>query len=383
MYVFSFLLSAVAFMLLAFSLHLFFTKQGSRMLNVLLGLPLIARLGQVCVFLLISTNYQYLFPLVQQLTIPFFFIAPACSYLYIKYFISRNLNFKRIDYLHLIPFLFGIAHVLPFGKDINWNAVADQIIVRGQFSVQLPTGIIPMEIYNFVKVALSGIYLFASCYLLLTSSFLKGKWNLSKTWICFYLSISSFFKLISFIALGFNLIERSYLNNIWFLIMSSAVMLFMLLFVLYQPRILYGYILISADDIRARQSERTYTNKRNLNEGDAIDQEFLQKMQNIEALMANERLFLQQDFQISDLASSLNIPVHQCSTVINLVVGKNFRDWLNSYRIKYFIEEYPQSASAMTIDAIALQSGFRNITTFYNAFKKETGKMPKTYFRDL
>lgn len=34
----------------------------------------------------------------------------------------------------------------------------------------------------------------------------------------------------------------------------------------------------------------------------------------------------------------------------------------------------------MTIEAIAYESGFKSLTTFYNAFKKETGLMPKAFF---
>ena len=47
---------------------------------------------------------------------------------------------------------------------------------------------------------------------------------------------------------------------------------------------------------------------------------------------------------------------------------------------EYFIAIYPLLLDRLTIEAIANQSGFKSIATFYNAFKKETGLMPTSYF---
>ena len=98
--------------------------------------------------------------------------------------------------------------------------------------------------------------------------------------------------------------------------------------------------------------------------------------------MIHEKPFLNSDFQILDLAHYFKIPTHQCSAMINNLIGKNFRDWINSHRVDYFIKTYPQKSPKLTIDAIAFESGFSSMTTFYRAFKKETGRMPSTYFQD-
>jgi AraC-like DNA-binding protein len=66
--------------------------------------------------------------------------------------------------------------------------------------------------------------------------------------------------------------------------------------------------------------------------------------------------------------------------VINNHIGKNFRDWINSYRITHFLTQYPILADKITIEAIAQEAGFKNQATFYNAFKKEKGIMPRAYF---
>jgi YesN/AraC family two-component response regulator len=100
----------------------------------------------------------------------------------------------------------------------------------------------------------------------------------------------------------------------------------------------------------------------------------------MKTVMEQEKLYLLQDFQIVDLAGKLGIPVHHCSYIINNLIGKNFRDWINGYRVEYFLVQYPIKSDKLTIEAIASESGFKNPATFYNAFKKEKGVMPTGYF---
>ncbi|RZK61204.1 MAG: AraC family transcriptional regulator [Pedobacter sp.] len=54
---------------------------------------------------------------------------------------------------------------------------------------------------------------------------------------------------------------------------------------------------------------------------------------------------------------------------------------MNGYRVSHFLLHYPLQSEKMTIEAIAQESGFKNQATFYNAFKKEKGLMPKAYFQ--
>ncbi|MPN36528.1 hypothetical protein SDC9_184037 [bioreactor metagenome] len=68
--------------------------------------------------------------------------------------------------------------------------------------------------------------------------------------------------------------------------------------------------------------------------------------------------------------------------VINTKFNTNFPDFINSYRVQYalnllaVIEE-----KNLTIESIAYESGFSNRTSFYNAFKKQTGKLPSEYIK--
>jgi AraC-like DNA-binding protein len=106
----------------------------------------------------------------------------------------------------------------------------------------------------------------------------------------------------------------------------------------------------------------------------------LEYAQIILLIINEEKGYLSVDYQISDLAAKTNIPSHHCSYVLNKVLKKNFREWINEYRVNYFIEIYQQERAGKTIEAIANNSGFKSTVTFYSAFKKVTGLSPSQYF---
>ncbi len=63
-------------------------------------------------------------------------------------------------------------------------------------------------------------------------------------------------------------------------------------------------------------------------------------IQTIKTYIIDVKPFLQIDFQIIHLVQYFNLPTHQCTSLINNLLGKYFRDWINTYGIEYFIETY-------------------------------------------
>lgn len=399
MHIFTFLVSAVGFLLIVFSLHLLFTKNGNLLLNRFLSIPLLARFGQVCIFLIVSSSYQGIFPIIQKICIPLFFVAPVCTYLYVRGFIRGDSSFRKGDIIHFIPVLLAVIHIMPIplSSPINWDIVASQVLKGGQLSITERTGLFSAQIYNIVQALVVGGYLLATWYYVIISGFFKHtSWDINKTWLTFYLSTSTFFKLLSFVALIFNYLNRSYTSSNAFLIISCIVLLFMMAFVIYRPRILYGYIILSPKaNITITEPQlsinykpyvstdlvlKSVNNLKTASKSKLSSEQQLQFADVIKEHMEKEKPFLLHEFQMKDLTNAVNIPIHHCSLVINSIMNKNFRDWLNSYRIQHFIKEYPILSDKMTIEAVAFNSGFKNMTTFYNAFKKEIGQMPSSYF---
>lgn len=387
----SFFSSISCFFLLLLSLHLFFAKRGVRLLNRLLSVIFISRFGQVLVYLLVNTGELSIYPFIYQVFTPVYYAAPACFYLYVISFVQGRTELRKMEWFHFIPFFIAIVHVLPwpFSAPISWSAIANQIIENKQLFVTERTGLFPAWFYYLGRPVLLLSYLAATWIAILKSNFIKDNVDADgKKWILFFLRAATFFQLASFFPLMIWDAEEP-LYNALFILLNCVVLLVIVVFVMHQPKLFYGYLFVAVDmeenktteiedykeEVKAFSKIEAPVKKLNLMPDQVSVYSDLMK-----SFMERKQPYLQSNFQIVDLANELNIPVHHCSFVINKFLEKNFRDWINSYRISFFITEYPRKSDRMTIEAVAYESGFKSLATFYNAFKKETGLMPKAFF---
>lgn len=93
-----------------------------------------------------------------------------------------------------------------------------------------------------------------------------------------------------------------------------------------------------------------------------------------------EKLYLDPRLTLPELSKITAIPVRYISQVINEELNKNFNDFINGYRISEFKKILSQNEeNTKNILEIAYQSGFNSKSSFYDAFKKETGLTPSQY----
>ena len=99
-------------------------------------------------------------------------------------------------------------------------------------------------------------------------------------------------------------------------------------------------------------------------------------------LMSRERLYLNADLKISDLATQLGVTSKYLSQSINSILDRNFYEYLSQYRVQHVkkLLEDPK-ANQYTLLALAEQAGFKSGSAFNAAFKRETGMLPSTYRR--
>ncbi|MCD4691491.1 MAG: helix-turn-helix domain-containing protein [Calditrichales bacterium] len=97
-------------------------------------------------------------------------------------------------------------------------------------------------------------------------------------------------------------------------------------------------------------------------------------------LMEEEKLFLNPDLTLKDLAQKLRIHYNHLSRIINERFGVSYNDFINQYRI----EEVKQRLTApeeknKTVLEIMYDTGFYSKSVFNTAFKKFTGMTPSEY----
>lgn len=101
-------------------------------------------------------------------------------------------------------------------------------------------------------------------------------------------------------------------------------------------------------------------------------------------LMETEKPYLEPKLTLSNLADELDISINHLSQVINQCEGKNFFDFVNSYRVEEYKERATDPAyQNFSILAIALDSGFNSKSSFNQVFKKFTGKTPSQYLSEV
>jgi AraC-like DNA-binding protein len=98
-------------------------------------------------------------------------------------------------------------------------------------------------------------------------------------------------------------------------------------------------------------------------------------------VMQEERLYLQGELNLQELAQHLSTTPALLSATINQQFGQNFNDFINSLRVEAFIKRYQDGDNERyTLLSLALDAGFNSKATFNRAFKKLKGCSPKEYF---
>lgn len=97
-------------------------------------------------------------------------------------------------------------------------------------------------------------------------------------------------------------------------------------------------------------------------------------------LMVDEKLFLEPNLSLADVAIKLQIPQRNLSELIREKSGKNFNKFINHYRIeeakKLLLDT---SNNHLNMLGIAFDSGFSSKATFYSVFKKHTLQTPTSF----
>jgi AraC-like DNA-binding protein len=376
-----FVLFGGAFVTLMLVLHMFTHMQGNKLLNRLLGGIFLLRFLSSLLIILIEkgfyTKHLYLVLFIES----FAFLIPALLFLYFRSFLFDESSLRKKDFLHFIPFATAITFCF-------------LVFLGGQQAIHLPAWIFQPK-FGLFYLALGSLFFFLYSFynlrfLLKEFRALRSKPNkVAIHWlylVLFIIVMIHFTKLLfsMLVLLDWMSLQQLVNSNLLPFISGTGVTIF-ILYILRNPGVLYGNIIprslpmepvvTTANNSDDAEQETPFTS------GDMLDASQRDAyLHLIETHMKEELSFLDPSFSISDLSEKTGIPVHHCSYVLNHGLKKKFRDYINKYRIDHFIAEYPNRIGNETLEAIASSSGFKSSSTFYAAFKKETGTSPTSYF---
>ena len=290
---------------------------------------------------------------------PVIFMLGPLIYLYICSLVNPNFTFSRGTLIHFIPVLVCIAAILPFylqSSTFKINYI--QQSVAGP--VELPAS--RAYFYGFGLLQ-NGLYWWL-CYSAIGSlnheikPFIK-RWLLRITVVYGGFLICYLLVFVLFLAVDFYLREIRYGG---YLLLSFSVHL-------------YSYLLLQ----ESRPVEKIHGTRKYMNSTLGSREITTVKKQLLE-LMEREKPYLDSTLRLEQVANRLEVSAHQLSQVINTECNTNFNAFINRYRIREAKQMlHSDRFASYSLEGIAMECGFGNRTSFYRAFRKQTGTTPADF----
>lgn len=158
---------------------------------------------------------------------------------------------------------------------------------------------------------------------------------------------------------------------IWFLLIWSLAM-----WGLRQKPGFEGRYLESETDLNLDRNTEMVPNQKY--ERSALGGEQAQRIaEKIDFAMSRDHLYLDPNLSLQKLSKHLGISSNFISQTLNETMGESFFDFVNRWRIEAAKPKIISDDS--TVLTIALSVGFNARSSFYKAFKRETGETPRAY----
>lgn len=378
-------ISAGCIVLFFFVIRLLISRKVSPLVSNLLLIWILSRFFELLSFYLIETGLIIHAPYLLRISFPLLYAAPASIYLYVNSLIHNRTKLRRIDYLHFIPAVLAFIDLYPwyFSPAINWNEIVVELIKTKDQSIINNAGFLPASFHFWLRPLLFFSYLSLSWLALMRSQIIQIKgWNNSlKIWLVLALSVTTLITTCLFLI---SIAKNTRVYNLQLPLSESLIIWFgsitgfsCLYIIFSKPTLLYEYLIIDGKS-KLISKVSNFANKK---ENNAVSDSEKDSMSVLADIMLHEKLFLNSEFELYELAKRSNLTLIECSKLINNSQNISVRDWVNKFRIEYFIETYPKKSCTLTVDAIALEAGFSSRATFYRAFKKEKSMMPSEFFR--
>jgi len=119
---------------------------------------------------------------------------------------------------------------------------------------------------------------------------------------------------------------------------------------------------------------------RNKYKNSTLDPEKVESyLKKLNYLMDIEKLYKDEELSLQKMAEKLRISTRDLSRIINERLGKNFRDFVNGYRVDEVKKMIMNPKKNLPLLDIAFEVGFNSKEVFNRAFKKYTGMTPSDY----
>ncbi|MDJ1483706.1 helix-turn-helix domain-containing protein [Cytophagaceae bacterium YF14B1] len=301
-----------------------------------------------------------------------FAMAPSL-YLSVVYFTSPGRKLTKTDFLHFIPWLLFLLHQLPF----LFQSADTKLYLLTHPSPIPPNPYFGLVMFYIIKIQVVVYWILAYRKLLKhqkniqliasTTEYINLKWLKNFLFILACMVLLWFNEEFFKISIISTLTPLGYVLSTYFIVYFSL-----------RQEEIFPYP--PKDQVYINEiileSEQPVINKTQRLSSEKLEQLKIELHYRMQA----EKLFLDSDLDLPDLASKMNITSHELSFVLNEGFGTNFYQFINTYRVEeaktLLLSEKHHHLNML---GIAYEAGFSSKTTFNTYFKKTTGLSPSQY----
>ncbi|MEW7278479.1 helix-turn-helix domain-containing protein [Aquimarina sp. 2201CG1-2-11] len=340
-----------------FMILIILKSKSLKLSRYFLALALLGIVQHLVTYLLFTTQLIKQWPHLFGIGYPLLFLAGPSFYLFVKSYGDFTFRLKKVDILHLLPFIIVLGILIPKYFE---DATTKLVMINYYYEI-LPNGMVSFSVWlqNSLHLILLLGYAIVS-FLYINKRDKKNSILLKR--FCVLLTLLALTELV--LQTGFLLSGASAITAEIVLsgLMSIAILVlgYWIVDIKQVLPVLEGikYKTSPLSDIRAEQIQKE-----------------------LETYFKEEASYLNPNLKIADVSDAINVPSHHISQVLSEQLKVNFYEMVNTHRIEKAKEMLCSGAlEKLSVQAIGEECGFSSKTSFYRAFKKVTQTTPTAFF---
>ncbi len=286
--------------------------------------------------------------LIGALYFPIGFVYGPLLLLHFIYLTEKDQTYK---WWHFVQFIFAVLMLIAIW-DIAVMPFAERIAyIEANFLSRIMT-------YNYLRAGHQLLY-----GLLLIYLFAKKRYVLPANQKLYLLLMTAMYLLSTVLISWLTLFADNWRQFIYFYLLIYTVV-FVIAFLLY------------TDAQFLQKLTQKYLSSR------LSEQDMKRILHKIKASFEQQKTFLNKGLNLTTFSKIIEEKPHSISQTMSECVGKNFNDYLNTYRIEHAKKLLTDPANDhFKIEAIAMDAGFNNKVTFNKSFLKIVGVTPSKFKR--
>jgi len=314
-----------------------------------------------------------------------YFLCYPALYFYIRSIAFKKTKLKKIDIIHLIPFLFiNVVTIILFHSKDSSTKLHIANTLEGLNEWFLPVDYVLLRIMSIVYLILSiqVVIRFRKIVLESYSNLEKRnyKWILQLTFVFVYYIVAALVDNI----IRFFVDESLSIKLVYILSPVDVLFLLWIMYKVISQPYLFNGVDANAKLLKELLDEPSKPHKNDVENTSSIrfaaDQNQLKEK--LENHMRKEEPFLDPSLTIYDLSKQIGTSIKELSLLINHDLNQHFFDYVNGFRIRKAMEIFKNTNDdKLTVLEVLYEVGFNSKSSFNTAFKKFTGTTPSEFKR--